>query len=124
MVCMTEFNTEIENLADSIEELDEYETFEDAAEVYENDESAQELLADIRILENEIDKAHQQGEDHEEHMDKHEELEELYSELQDMDVVQEYNEAAANLGAELSEVNKELSSRLGVNFAEVVLMEE
>lgn len=124
MVCMTEFDTEVENLAVAIEQLDEYEEFEEAAELYENDEDAQELLADIRILENEIDKAHKNGEDHEEHMDKHDELEELYEELQGMDVVQEYNEAAAELGAELSNINKELSSRLGVNFAEVVLMED
>lgn len=122
---MTDIESKVEELADEIEELDEYDRFEEAAEAYENDEEAQQLLLDIRRLENEIEVAHHKGEDHEEHEEKHEELEELYEELHSLDVVVEFNEAAEELGSELTQVNDILSRRMGgVNFADVLLKGE
>ena len=121
---MTDFDTEVEKLADSIEQLDEYDAFESAAEEYENNEEAQELLIQIRELENNIQIAHQEGEDLDDIEDKKEKLNNLYKELQEIEVVQEYNQAAEELGSELEEINRLLSNRLGVNFAEVVLADQ
>jgi len=90
----------VDELSATVEEFDEYDELVEAGEEYESNEVAQELLAELRRLENEIQRARNEGESHE---SLHEEHSETQEELNSLDVVQAYYEAADEFQDRLDE---------------------
>lgn len=121
---MTEFESSVNDLAETIESSPEYVEFEEVEEKYQNNDKVQELLKEIRMKENEIQIAKNKDADQDKVDDLYEEYNQLYEELNDLDVSQDYNEATEQLERVLSEVNAELSESLGLNFAEIVVRSE
>lgn len=100
---MAEIEELTEQLTEEIQEFSEYQELVEAEGEYENDSEAQELLVQIRQTENEIRKAHREGEDHSKHEELHGELENLQDELDQLGVVQRYYEAAEEFQERLDE---------------------
>lgn len=120
---MTDFEDPVQELAEQIRSLDEYEEFINARDKVEDDSDAQEVLADLRRVENELQQAHAEDEPHEEHEELHDEYHELQEQFTNMSVVVKYHEAAEALEEQLREVNALLSDEIDMNFAESVAFE-
>lgn len=118
-----DFDDIAESLRDTIRALPEYDAYVDALEAVEADDDAQELLTEVRQLQNELHAAHQKGEAHDEHAELHEDLEAAQQKLDNLDVMQAYHDAAEDLAEELDEMNRTISEDLEINFAEFALPE-
>lgn len=100
---MSETEELVNRLQEEVSSFDEYQELEEAKEEYENDSEAQDILVRIRQKENELEIAHNNNEDHNEHQEVHEQLAELEQELDQLDVVQRYYQAAENFQERLDE---------------------
>lgn len=109
-----------EELGNEIEQLAEYQEFLTALKAYENNDEAQELLSDLRRVENELISAHQKQEPHEEHEELHDEYEELEQQLMELSVVSDYYDTVEVLEEKLSEINNTISENLRIDFAHSV----
>lgn len=114
---MSDIEEHAKALGEAVAELDEYEALVEAEEQINNDPDVREQFQKTRELQNKLVVAHQEDNGHDEHEELHEQYEKAQRELNQMDAMQEYNEAAAALNERLQEVNEHISEELVIDFA-------
>lgn len=114
---MSDIEEHAKALGEAVAELDEYEALVEAEEQINNDPDVREQFQKTRELQNKLVVAHQEDDGHDEHEELHEQYEKAQRELNQMDAMQEYNEAAAALNERLQEVNEHISEDLVIDFA-------
>ena len=100
-------------LGEEIAETPAYERFEDAKEAVENDDEAQEQIAEVERLRDEFVAARETGEATQEHVGK---LQQAQNELHTMPVMEEYLNAQEALQNQLEAINRAISEPLAVDF--------
>jgi len=100
-------------LGEAIAETPAYERFEAAKDAVENDDAAQEKIAEVERLRDEFVAARDTGEATQEHIAK---LQQAQNELHSMDVMEEYLNAQEALQGQLEEINRAISEPLAVDF--------
>jgi len=100
-------------LGEAIAETQAYERFEAAKDAVENDDAAQEKIAEVERLRDEFVAARDTGEATQEHIAK---LQQAQNELHSMDVMEEYLNAQEALQGQLEEINRAISEPLAVDF--------
>jgi cell fate (sporulation/competence/biofilm development) regulator YlbF (YheA/YmcA/DUF963 family) len=113
-------STNVSKLEDLGHELGEeiaatpaYERFEEAKAAVENDDEAQEKIAEVERLRDEFVAARETGEASQEHIGK---LQRAQNELHTMPVMEEYLNAQEALQNQLEAVNEAISEPLDVDF--------
>jgi cell fate (sporulation/competence/biofilm development) regulator YlbF (YheA/YmcA/DUF963 family) len=100
-------------LGQEIAETPAYERFEAAKTAVENDDAAQEKIAEVERLRDEFVAARETGEATQEHVAK---LQQAQNELHSMDVMEEYLHAQEALQNQLEDINRAISEPLAVDF--------
>ncbi|MFC7096135.1 YlbF family regulator [Halobaculum marinum] len=100
-------------LGDAIAETQTYRRFEEAKAAVQNDEEAQERIAEFEQLRQEFAMARQAGRADDETMEK---VQEAQQELHALPVMKEYVEAQDDLQARLETLNQAISDSLAVDF--------
>ena len=100
-------------LGQEIAETPAYERFEAAKTAVENDDAAQEKIAEVERLRDEFVAARETGEATQEHVAK---LQQAQNELHSMDVMEEYLHAQEALQNQLEDINRAISELLAVDF--------
>jgi cell fate (sporulation/competence/biofilm development) regulator YlbF (YheA/YmcA/DUF963 family) len=100
-------------LGEAIAETPAYERFEEAKAAVENDDAAQEKIAEVERLRDEFVAARETGEATQDHVGK---LQRAQNELHQMPVMEEYLNAQEALQSQLEDVNRAISEPLAVDF--------
>lgn len=100
-------------LGEEIAETPAYERFEAAKTAVENDDEAQEKIAEVERLRDEFVAARETGEATQDHVAK---LQQAQNELHSMDVMEEYLNAQEALQGQLEAINRAISEPLAVDF--------
>jgi cell fate (sporulation/competence/biofilm development) regulator YlbF (YheA/YmcA/DUF963 family) len=100
-------------LGEAIADTPAYERFEDARTAVQNDDEAQERIAEVERLRDEFVAARETGEATQEHVAK---LQAAQNDLHSMDVMAEYLNAQEALQSQLEDVNRAISEPLSVDF--------
>jgi cell fate (sporulation/competence/biofilm development) regulator YlbF (YheA/YmcA/DUF963 family) len=100
-------------LGEEIADTPAYERFEAAKTAVENDDEAQEKIAEVERLRDEFVAARETGEATQEHVAK---LQQAQNELHSMDVMEEYLNAQEALQGQLEAINRAISEPLAVDF--------
>jgi cell fate (sporulation/competence/biofilm development) regulator YlbF (YheA/YmcA/DUF963 family) len=100
-------------LGEGIAETPAYERFEAAKTAVENDDEAQEKIAEVERLRDEFVAARETGEATQDHVAK---LQQAQNELHSMDVMEEYLNAQEALQNQLEDINRAISEPLAVDF--------
>src|SRR6056297_2372665 len=100
-------------LGEAISELPEYRAFEETKAAVQQDDEAQEKIAEFNRLREEFGLAQQTGDVTREEYRK---IQEAQQELHSLPVMAEYLEAQADLQARLAEINDAISEPLAVDF--------
>ncbi|MFB6129761.1 MAG: YlbF family regulator [Salinigranum sp.] len=100
-------------LGDAIAETPEYREFERTRTAVQDDDEAQELIAEFSQLRDELLTAQQMGSVSQEEYQK---VQQAQQELHELPVMAEYLEAQAELQARLSSINDAISEPLAVDF--------
>jgi len=100
-------------LGEEIATTPAYERFEAAKAAVQNDDEAQEKIAEVERLRDEFVAARETGEATQEHVAK---LQQAQNELHSMDVMAEYLNAQEALQSQLEDVNRAISEPLEVDF--------
>lgn len=102
-------------LGEAIAEMPEYEKFEEAKTVVENDEEAQEQISEFEQVREEFMLARQTGEATQEDL---RELQRKQEQLHDIPAMAEFLQAQNELELRLQEINEEISAPLKVDFGQ------
>jgi cell fate (sporulation/competence/biofilm development) regulator YlbF (YheA/YmcA/DUF963 family) len=102
-------------LGDAIADTPAYERFEAARAAVQNDDDAQEQIADVERLRDEFVAARETGEATQDHVAA---LQAAQNELHSMPVMEEYLNAQEALQGQLEAVNRAISEPLAVDFGE------
>jgi cell fate (sporulation/competence/biofilm development) regulator YlbF (YheA/YmcA/DUF963 family) len=100
-------------LGEEIADTPAYERFEAAKTAVENDDEAQEKIAEVERLRDEFVAARETGEATQDHVAK---LQQAQNELHSMDVMEEYLNAQEALQNQLEDINRAISEPLAVDF--------
>jgi cell fate (sporulation/competence/biofilm development) regulator YlbF (YheA/YmcA/DUF963 family) len=100
-------------LGETIADLPEYRAFEEAKAAVQEDDEAQEKIAEFNRLRDEFGLAQQVGDVSREEYRK---IQEAQRELHDLPVMAEYLEAQQTLQSRLAEINDVISEPLAVDF--------
>jgi cell fate (sporulation/competence/biofilm development) regulator YlbF (YheA/YmcA/DUF963 family) len=100
-------------LGEEIADTPAYERFEAAKMAVENDDEAQEKIAEVERLRDEFVAARETGEATQDHVAK---LQQAQNELHSMDVMEEYLNAQEALQGQLEAINRAISEPLAVDF--------
>ncbi|WP_251330142.1 YlbF family regulator [Haloplanus pelagicus] len=100
-------------LGEEIADTPAYERFEAAKTAVENDDAAQEKIAEVERLRDEFVAARETGEATQDHVAK---LQQAQNELHSMDVMEEYLNAQEALQSQLEAINRAISDPLAVDF--------
>ncbi|MFB6101295.1 MAG: YlbF family regulator [Haloplanus sp.] len=102
-----------QELGEAIAESPAYERFEEAKTAVENDNEAQEKIAEVERLRDEFVTARETGEATQEHVAK---LQQAQNDLHNLPVMEEYLNAQEALQSQLEEINRAISDPLAVDF--------
>ena len=100
-------------LGEVIADLPEYRAFEEAKAAVEDDDEAQEKIAEFNQLREEFSVAQQMGEVSEE---EYRTVQQAQQELHSLSVMEEYLAAQADLQERLEDINRAVSEPLAVDF--------
>lgn len=100
-------------LGEEIASTPAYERFEAAKTAVQNDDAAQEKIAEVEHLRDEFVAARETGDATQEHVAK---LQQAQNELHSMDVMAEFLNAQEALQSQLEDVNRAISEPLAVDF--------
>jgi len=100
-------------LGEKIAETPAYGRFEAAKRAVQDDDEAQEKIAEVERLRDEFVAARETGEATQEHVAK---LQQAQNELHSMDVMEEYLNAQEALQSQLEDINRAISEPLAVDF--------
>jgi cell fate (sporulation/competence/biofilm development) regulator YlbF (YheA/YmcA/DUF963 family) len=100
-------------LGEEIASTPAYERFEAAKAAVENDDAAQEKIAEVEHLRDEFVAARETGDATQEHVAK---LQQAQNELHSMDVMEEFLNAQEALQSQLEAINRAISEPLAVDF--------
>ncbi|MFB6194583.1 MAG: YlbF family regulator [Haloplanus sp.] len=100
-------------LGEAIAESPAYERFEEAKRAVENDDDAQERIAEVERLRDEFMAAREAGEASQEQVAK---LQRVQNDLHSMPVMEEYLNAQEALQSQLEDINRSISEPLAVDF--------
>jgi cell fate (sporulation/competence/biofilm development) regulator YlbF (YheA/YmcA/DUF963 family) len=100
-------------LGEEIATTPAYERFEAAKAAVENDDAAQEKIAEVEHLRDEFVAARETGDATQEHVAK---LQQAQNELHSMDVMEEFLNAQEALQSQLEAINRAISEPLAVDF--------
>jgi cell fate (sporulation/competence/biofilm development) regulator YlbF (YheA/YmcA/DUF963 family) len=100
-------------LGEAIADTPAYERFEEARAAVQDDDEAQEKIAEVERLRDEFVSARETGQATQEHVAK---LQQAQNELHSMDVMVEYLNAQEALQSQLEDINRAISEPLSVDF--------
>ena len=100
-------------LGEAIADTPAYERFEEARAAVQDDDAAQEQIAEVERLRDEFVSARETGQATQEHVAK---LQQAQNDLHSMDVMVEYLNAQEALQSQLEDVNRAISEPLSVDF--------
>jgi cell fate (sporulation/competence/biofilm development) regulator YlbF (YheA/YmcA/DUF963 family) len=100
-------------LGEEIADTPAYERFEAAKTAVENDDAAQEKIAEVERLRDEFVAARETGEATQDHVAK---LQQAQNDLHSMPVMEEYLNAQEALQGQLEAINRAISDPLAVDF--------
>jgi len=100
-------------LGEAIADTPAYERFEAARAAVQNDDDAQEQIAEVEHLRDEFVAARETGQATQDHVSK---LQRAQNELHSMPVMEEYLNAQEALQSQLEDINRAISEPLSVDF--------
>jgi cell fate (sporulation/competence/biofilm development) regulator YlbF (YheA/YmcA/DUF963 family) len=100
-------------LGEAIADTPAYERYEDARAAVQDDDEAQEKIAEVERLRDEFVAARETGSATQDHVAK---LQQAQNELHSMPVMEEYLNAQEALQSQLEDINRAISEPLSVDF--------